>query len=219
MTVDVDLQLTDALRALDLDFPAAVRSRLLLLRDELLRWNRRVNLTAIIDPEEALEKHLVDSLTVWPEISNARRLLDLGSGGGFPGLPLALACPRLQVFSVDAVQKKIAFQRHAARLLQLNGFTAWHGRAEQVPQQPWAAGGFDRIVSRAFASLELFARLALPCLAPAGQIVAMKGPEGPAEWKVARVSLECLGLACRASRQVTLPGSGARRTILTFERS
>lgn len=192
---------------------------LLCLRDELLRWNRRVNLTAITDPEEALEKHLVDSLTVLPELDPAGRLLDLGSGGGFPGLPLRLACPHLRVLSVDAVQKKIAFQRHMVRLLGLKGFTPWHGRAEKLPDHPEFAGGFERVVSRAFASLEDFVRLALPCLAPQGRIVAMKGQEGERELAAAMPVLSRLGLTCLLSRRLELPGSGARRTLIVLARS
>lgn len=134
-------------------------------------------------------------------------------------MPLRLVCPQLQVVSVDAVQKKIAFQRHVVRLLGLNGFTAWHGRAEDLPTRPEAAGGFDRIVSRAFASLELFARLALPCLAPEGRLVAMKGAEGEAELAAAQEPLARLGLQAAGCRKIILPVSGARRTILTLIRS
>ena len=82
------------------------------LVDEMLRWNRSRNLTAITDRDEVLEKHLVDSLTLLPFARQAKRLLDIGSGAGFPALPLKIVCPELAVVSVDAVGKKIDFQRH-----------------------------------------------------------------------------------------------------------
>lgn len=198
--------------------PEGAGPDLLRLRDELLRWNTRINLTAITDHREALEKHLVDSLTVLEEVGPAGRLLDLGSGGGFPGLPLRIVAPRLEVLSVDAVEKKIAFQRHVVRLLGLDGFTPWHGRAEGLPAQKIFAAGFDRVVSRAFASLEQFARLALPCLAPRGRIIAMKGPDGPAELAEAMSSLRTLGLTCTGCRKLVLPESGAGRTVITLTR-
>lgn len=210
--------LNRSLALLGIALPETVCRDLLRLRDELLRWNARVNLTAITDPREALEKHLVDSLTVLDEIDPAGHLLDLGSGGGFPGLPLRLACPDLRILSVDAVAKKIAFQRHVVRLLGLDGFTPWHGRAERLPADEDFAGGFDRVVSRALASLEQFARLALPSLAPGGRIVAMKGPEGPTELAAAMPTLNRLGLTCLGCRQLLLPESGAGRTIITLAR-
>ena len=188
------------------------------LGEELLRWNQRVNLTAITRPEEVVEKHLVDSLTLLDEIDPAGRLLDLGSGAGFPGIPLRLARPELRVVSVDAVQKKIAFQRHAVRTLGLSGFTPWHGRAENLPTQPGYAGGFDRVVSRAFASLEDFARLALPCLTHDGRIVAMKGQAGEQELQAAAPFLRELGLECHHCCRLSLPAGGGERCLIVLER-
>ena len=184
--------------------------------DELLRWNRRINLTAITDPQEAVEKHLVDSLTLLPLLQGDERVLDLGSGGGFPCLPLKIALPRLRIVSVDAVQKKIVFQRHAVRLLGLDHFEAFHGRAEDLPQISRYAAGFDVVLSRAFTSLPSFAALARPCLAPGGRIVAMKGAGGERELTEAQRQMEALGLQCREVRRLRLPASGAERTLLVF---
>jgi len=187
--------------------------------DELLRWNRRINLTAITDPRAAVEKHLTDSLTLLPLLRGEERVLDLGSGGGFPCIPLKIALPGLRVFSVDAVQKKIVFQRHAVRLLGLDRFEAFHGRAEDLPQLPGCAAGFDVVLSRAFTSLASFAALARPCMAPGGRLVAMKGADGERELTEAREQLEALGLLCREVRRLRLPDSGAERTLLVFMES
>jgi 16S rRNA (guanine527-N7)-methyltransferase len=145
--------LTDQLRQLSLHVPASAAGQMLQLLDELLRWNRTYNLTAITDPAEGIEKHLTDSLTLLPLLTGEERLLDIGSGGGFPGLPLKIARPALSVVSVDAVAKKIAFQRHAARLLGLQDFVPLHMRAEKLPDLLEYASGFDIVVSRAFAAL------------------------------------------------------------------
>lgn len=185
---------------------------------ELLRWNQKVNLTSITDPEEAREKHLLDSLCLLPLLQGGERLLDIGSGGGFPCLPLKLAAPGLQVVSVDAVQKKIAFQRHVARQLGLQGFVAEHLRIEQLPSHPLGVGGFDLVVSRAFAALDQFAALALPCLAPAGRIIAMKGAEGEKELQQSSGALAGLGLVCREVQTLQLPRSGSHRCLIVLTR-
>ncbi len=211
-------QLAGQLAGMAIHLPPQVLDELIWLRDELLRWNQKINLTAIRDPVEAIEKHLVDSLTLVPLLAGTERLLDLGSGPGFPGLPLQIACNGLTVVSVDAVQKKIAFQRQVSRLLGLRNFMAWHGRAEQLTTQPGFSQNFEVVVSRAFASLEQFAILAEPCLAPGGRIIAMKGVDPERELAEAAASLGKLGLICREVLQVTLPASGALRSLITLVR-
>lgn len=193
--------------------------RLEWLAAELLRWNRSHNLTAITDPREVREKHLIDSLSLLPLIEPAHRLLDLGSGAGFPALPLKIVCPALEVVSVDAVGKKIAFQRHVARTLKLSGFTAVHGRAEDLPGTPLCDAGFDLVTARALGSLPLLAGLAAPCLAPGGRLIAMKGAEGASELAAARVALAETGFACTAQHRLQLPESGAERCLLVLEKT
>lgn len=198
--------------------PAALE-HLAWLAAELLRWNRTHNLTAITDPAEVYEKHLIDSLTLLPLIGAAKRLLDLGSGAGFPGLPLKIARPELDVVSVDAVGKKIAFQRHVVRTLQLSGFTAVHGRAEDLPGSPAGGAGFDLVTARALGSLPLLARLAAPCLVPGGRLVAMKGAEGAAELAASQDELAALGFVCTSQQRLLLPVSGAERCLLVLART
>lgn len=189
------------------------------LGQELLRWNRTHNLTAITDPAEVAEKHLADSLTLLPLLGGAKRLLDLGSGAGFPALPLKIACPALEIVSVDAVGKKIAFQRHVVRTLQLTGFTAVHGRAEDLPGSSACGPGFDIVTARALGSLPLLVRLAAPCLAVEGRLLAMKGAEGAAELAAAQTELASLGFICTGQRPVRLPASGAERCLIILEKT
>lgn len=214
------MEMHDALRrqlaALDIVLDEAVLSAEVQFLQELLRWNRTHNLTAITDPLEAVERHLVDSLTLLPYLGNSGSLLDIGSGGGFPGIPLRIAHPGLQVVSVDAVAKKIAFQRHAVRRLHLSGFTPWHGRIERLPEQTFVRDGFDWVVARAFASLQDLLSLALPCLKPEGKIIAMKGPEGEKERAELDDWLETKGLVCTHQVTLSLPESGAVRHLLFF---
>lgn len=187
--------------------------------EELLRWNASINLTAITDPQEAQVKHLLDSLTIVSLIEEGRSVLDMGSGGGFPGLPMKIVRDDIRILSVDSVQKKIAFQKHVVRSLGLKRFEAWHGRVEQVSSRPDCGEGFDWVVSRAFSALDTFVNYALPCLKnTTGRILAMKGPEGEAELRQAEQFLTIKGLRCEDLRTLELPKSGGTRTLIILGR-
>lgn len=214
-----DRSLADLLAAQGLTVDLSMLDRLEWLATELLRWNRTHNLTAITALSEVREKHLLDSLTLLPQLGAARRLLDLGSGAGFPGLPLKIVRPDLDIVSVDAVGKKIAFQRHVARTLQLAGFTAVHGRAEDLPGTPLCGTGFDLVTARALGSLPMLARLAMPCLAAGGRLVAMKGAEGAGELAEAQEELAALGLICVGQHHLRLPVSRAERWLLVLQKT
>ena len=178
--------LLELLRGLELEIRPEAVPLLERLAEELLRWNRSRNLTAITERDAVLEKHLVDSLTLLPFALQARRLLDIGSGAGFPALPLKIVCPELAVVSVDAVGKKIDFQRHIVRLLKLQNFAALHGRIEPLQEQANYRAGFDLVTARALCGLADLLALAEPFLASGGRLVAMKGPEGHQEFAALR---------------------------------
>ncbi len=144
---------------------------------ELLQWNRVTNLTTITEPLDVAVKHYVDALAAAPWIGDQVRVLDAGSGGGFPGIPLAILRPGLSVTLVDSVRKKVSFLKHAIRALGLSGIDVVHGRLEDLGVLPAYRGKYDRVVCRAFSSLEAFANLTLPFLAPGGCLLAMKGPQ------------------------------------------
>jgi 16S rRNA (guanine527-N7)-methyltransferase len=143
---------------------------------ELIQWNRKINLTAITDPLEVAVKHVLDAIAPIPDISPTGSLLDIGSGGGFPGIPLKICLPMVSVTLVDASRKKINFLKHVIRTLELENVRALHVRAEDFAQKPEAARHFDVIVSRAFSSMATFAATAIPFLKKDGVIIAMKGP-------------------------------------------
>ncbi len=136
----------------------------------LQKWNKVHNLTAVRDAEEMVTLHLLDSLVILPHI-NAKRLLDVGSGAGLPGIVLALCLPELQVTTIDSVQKKASFMRQVKAELQIDNLRVISGRVEQYePDEK-----FDVIISRAFSDLSLFVSLTKHALAKTGQWLAMKG--------------------------------------------
>jgi len=195
--------------------PAEV-GRLASFATELKKWNRKMNLTAIHDDEEIVVKHFLDSLTLLKAIGRKGSLLDIGSGAGFPAIPVQIICHDLRVTSVDAVEKKILFQRHAARLLHLGNLTPIHARGEELAG--CFAGRFDWVASRAFSDLPTFVRIALPLIGERGQIVAMKGKGGRDEAGAARPSLADMGVEVVDVRDFTLPFSGAGRSLVVMGR-
>ena len=143
---------------------------------ELMKWNKNVNLTAITDPFEVAIKHFVDSLLPAVEIKRGASLVDIGSGGGFPGIPIKILCPSVNVLLVESSRKKVNFLKHVIRITDLSGIDAIHARAEDLPADRGYKGHFDIAVCRAFSSLDHFADLAMPILKKEeGYMIAMKG--------------------------------------------
>ena len=186
---------------------------------ELLRWNRVTNLTAITDPLEMAIKHYVDALAAAGWIGASARILDAGSGGGFPGLPLKIVRSDLTVTLVDSVRKKVAFLNFVIGTLGLNGIHAVHDRLEDLARSPAYERQFDVIVCRAFTSLEDFVRLCLPLLAPGGSLLALKGPQADHDHEIGDLTdEERVVLAGRPFtvhiRRYTLPVLGDRRRLV-----
>ena len=161
------------LRELSLALPAGGRERLLDYMALLVKWNRTYNLTAIRDPLAMVAHHLLDSLAVLPHLPLAAqgRLADAGSGGGLPGIPLAIARPGWRVALAEANQKKAAFLRQASIELKLANVEVHEGRVETWRPQPL----FDAVISRAFAALEDFLAACRHLVAPGGVLAAMTG--------------------------------------------
>ena len=164
-------RLARGLAEMGIELPEAAHARLLAFGALLAKWNKVYNLTAIRDPGQLLTHHLLDSLVILPHLAPVQTLADIGSGGGLPGIPLAIARPELDVTSIETVNKKASFQQQARIELRLENFHPLCARVEDVqPAQP-----FDGIVSRAFAELADFVRLSAHLLAPGGRLYAMKG--------------------------------------------
>ena len=189
---------------------------------ELDVWNRRINLTAITDPKGVAVKHFVDALAAVPLIPNDAVLLDIGSGAGFPGIPLKVAIPSLTVLLIDGSRKKINFQRHVIRTLGLKGIRARHIRAEEMRHDPMFRKKFDVIVSRALTDLESMVSLAEPLLKAEGAIIAFRGRIGQEEGF--RSPTEILsskafeGLRPPEVKCYTLPFISSERAIVILKR-
>ena len=210
--VNLAQQLREGLAALELELPDAIQAKLLAYVALLKKWNATYNLTAIRDEGEMVTQHLLDSLSVLPVLQESalagRRWADIGSGAGLPGIPLAIVQPDLDVSLIETVEKKSAFQRQAKIELGLTNVTVVNRRVEDVP-----GGQFDAVISRAFADLAEFIRLAGHLLTRGGRLYAMKGqlPEDeisrlPTGWGL----VDCTPL--------NVPGLDAKRHLLVIER-
>ena len=156
---------------------------------ELMKWNQKTNLTAITDPFEVAIKHFLDSIVPVKIIPSNASLLDIGSGGGFPGIPLKIILPSLSVTLIDASRKKVSFLKHIIRILELKNIDALQIRAEEFANKPGVAKKFNVIISRAFSSMTTFALTALPFLKKEGAIIAMRGNVSGDDIQLLRSSL------------------------------
>ncbi len=186
------------------------------LANELKKWNKKINLTSITGDSEIAIKHFADSLTLLKIIGGEGRIMDIGSGAGFPSIPVKIASPRLSIVSADAAEKKILFQRHVARILGLDNFYPVHGRCEEMTSQ--YAESFDWVVSRALSDIAAFAKLALPFLRSGGRIIAMKGKRGGDEAAFAGAALAEAGVTVVDILDIKLPVTGDRRSLVVMKK-
>ncbi len=190
---------------------------------ELLRWNERVNLTSIVDWEGVQVHHFLDSLTgglVLP--SSARvspcRVVDIGAGAGFPGLPLKVLFPHIHLTLLESVGKKAAFLRHLLQALGMAEVDVLAVRAEEAGRDPVHRETYDLVVARAVAELPVLLEYGLPLVRNAGLMVAYKGREVEEELASAASALSTLGGRLQEVRQVDLPGLQAPRHLVVVEK-
>ena len=208
MSGGIELRLAKGLEALGLALAPGQVEALLTLVAELAEWNTRVNLTAIKDPAEVVDKHLLDSLAVLPHIRGLQ-VADIGTGAGFPGLPLAVADLDRRYTLIESTGKKVDFIRHAAAMLQLPNVEIVLMRAESYKP----GRQFDSVIARALGSLTDFVRVAGHLAGRDGRLLAMKG-------KVPDDELKALpaGWKARAVHPIRVPGLDAERCLVELAR-
>ena len=210
--------LQEGAAALGLALSPARRQDFLFYGEELLHWNRRVNLTGLHTPQEVVLKHFLDSLAVHPWIKDLASLADLGSGAGFPGLPLKLVLPELHLTLIDASSKKTAFLHYLVAHLRLTGVEIRHLHLSPSLTRRWGAV-FQGVITRATFPLDRYLELAAPLVKPGGRLLAMKGPHLEAsQWQQAEAL--AARYECQSPRQedYCLPLSGDRRRLIIWEK-
>jgi len=180
---------------------------------ELITWNKKINLTRITEKKRFFIEHFIDSLIPERFIPSKSSLIDLGSGGGFPGLPLKIIRPDLSVTLVDSSLKKVMFLRYLIRLLSLRDIAVLQKR---LKPHDFSTNRYDVCIGRAFASLEKFLPLAFAFKNPQGIIIAMKGPNFLNELKAAEPQLPLWGISLKQLKEFVLPFTNKQRAIIVF---
>jgi len=187
---------------------------------ELLFWNARMNLVSLKSPLDIPVKHFVDSLTAASSIGNMNgRLMDMGTGAGFPGIPLKIVFPSLNVTLLDSSRKKTSFLKAVVRGLGLGETAVVNRRAERLLDDEAYRGRFDTVISRATLKLPEYLRLGAGFLLPGGLLIAMKGPGFEAELEDFLPLLRGAGMKLSGSREIHLPVTGDFRKILIFQKT
>lgn len=182
----------------------------------LLEWNKKINLTAITEPEEVAVKHMVDSLSAWDEslLPADARAIDVGTGAGFPSIPLKIMLPDLKLTLLDSLNKRIKFLQLVTDALGLKDVELVHGRAEEVARQKKYREKYTIAFSRAVAKMSVLSEYTLPFVKIGGYLVALKGRQYKEEIEQANNALQVLGSSIEKVKPVKLPGIDDIRAII-----
>lgn len=182
----------------------------------LVEWNQKMNLTALTEPKDVAIKHMIDSVSVYDEkwFSEGMSVIDVGTGAGFPGLPLKILCPSLKVTLLDSLNKRVKFLETVVSELGLSDIVCVHARAEEAARQKQYREKFDAVVSRAVARLPILAEYDLPFVRVGGFFAAMKGAKYEEEAEEAKKAVKLLGGGAPVLREIKLPGLEDKRGII-----
>ena len=203
---------------IDINLDNEICNKLYNYMNLLLEWNEKINLTAITDEKEIILKHFIDSFTINKFINSGDKMLDIGTGAGFPGLPIKIIRPEVDVFLMDSLNKRINFLNEVIELLQLKNIEAFHSRAEEMAKNNKFREKFDVVTSRAVAKLNILLEYMLPYTKINGKCLCMKGPNIEEEIKEAEKALKILGGEIEKIEKIILPDSNIERKIIIIRK-
>ena len=184
----------------------------------LIEWNEKINLTAIIEPEEIILKHFIDSLTIYKYIEKDNKVVDVGTGAGFPGIPLKIANPELKITLVDSLNKRLIFLQDVINKLQLKNVEIIHARAEEFGQNKKFREKFDIATSRAVANLSTLSEYLIPLVKLNGKCICMKAGDADQEIEEAKKAINVLGGTIKEVENFMLPQSDIGRTVIIINK-
>jgi len=184
----------------------------------LIEWNEKINLTAITDPKEVILKHFIDSITISKYIEKKSYVADIGTGAGFPGIPLKIIRDDIKIVLVDSLNKRINFLNDVIEKLELKDIETIHARAEEFGQNKKYRESFDVVTSRAVANLATLSEYLLPLTKINGKTICMKGPSIKEEIEIGENAVEILGGTIENIEEFKLPLSDIERTIIEIRK-
>lgn len=184
----------------------------------LLEWNEKINLTAITDPNEIIIKHFIDSLTICKNIEKGKSLIDIGTGAGFPGIPLKIVRPDISIVLLDSLNKRVNFLNNVVNTLNIDGIEAIHGRIEDIGRNKKYREKFDYATSRAVANLNVLAEYMIPVVKVGGKCICMKGSSVNDEINGAKNAVKILGGTIEKIEEFLLADTDMKRNIIVIKK-
>ena len=214
------IKLEEALQTLKIPYTPQMFAQFAAYMDGVLTWNEKVNLTRITEHDEFVIKHFIDSVICcgFDECRQAKTIVDVGTGGGFPGVPLAILLPDKQFTLIDSLQKRLKIIDELCARTDIENVTTLHGRAEDLAAQPAYRQQFDLCVSRAVANTAVLAEYCLPFLKVGGYLLAYKGPDAATEAAEAKKAISLLGGSLTEIRGCNLAAYGLDHNILIIKK-
>lgn len=196
------------------------KEKFLKYKELLLEWNEKINITAITEDREVDIKHFLDSLTAFDseKLKGNKKIIDIGTGGGFPGLPLKIINDELEVTLLDSLNKRIIFLNEVIENLGLENIDAIHGRAEELSRKEEYREKYDICISRAVASLDTLSEYCLPFVKKGGYFISMKGPEVEDEIKQSKNAINILGGKVECTKIITIPQSDIKHSLIIIKK-
>lgn len=217
--IDIDT-LKRGSKDLHIDLKEEEGEKFLKYKELLLEWNEKINITAITEDREVDIKHFLDSLTAFnsEKLWGNKKIIDIGTGGGFPGIPLKIINPQLNVTLLDSLNKRIIFLKEVIENLALKNIDAIHGRAEELSRKEDYREKYDVCVSRAVASLDTLSEYCLPFVKQGGYFISMKGPEVEEEIKLSQRAIDLLGGRVEDIQIIKIPESDISHSLIIIKK-
>lgn len=184
----------------------------------LIEWNEKMNLTAITEPKEIVIKHFIDSMTILNYIEDNSKIVDVGTGAGFPGIPLKITNNTLDVTLLDSLNKRLVFLNEVINELKLTDIKTVHSRVEEAGKNKEYREKYDIATSRAVANLNILVEYMLPLIKIGGKCICMKGPEVKEELEGSKNAIKILGGEIERVEEIILPGTDMRRNIVIIKK-